>query len=124
MMCEFRDQGSSSHSAMEMKMTEPCLELVVFKVKNAEAARIARRQARETVTAYDGFLAWTAYQSAEDGNLFADLVLWRDLNCAKQAAARLAKDPVFSALLAEIDGLVSFAHYHADWTIEARSQAA
>lgn len=105
-------------------MSEPCVELVVFKVKNAEAARIARRKARETVTAYEGFLAWTAYEPAEDGNLFADLVLWRDLGCAKQAAARLARDPNFSALLAEIDGLVSFAHYHADWTIEARARAA
>jgi len=105
-------------------MSEPCMEFVVFKVKNAEAARIARRQAREAVTAYDGFLAWTAYEPAEDGNLFADLVLWRDLKCAKQAAVRLARDPKLSKLLAEIDGLVSFAHYHADWTIEARSQAA
>ncbi|MHA7773110.1 hypothetical protein [Roseibium sp. M-1] len=105
-------------------MCEPCLELVIFKVKDADAARHARRKARDTVQTYDGFLAWTAYEAAEDGNLFADLVLWRDLASAKRAAARLAKDPVFSALLAEIDGLVSFAHYHADWTVEARAQAA
>jgi hypothetical protein len=117
-------QGNSSRFFKEKKMSEPCLELVIFKVKNVEAARYARWQAREIVSAFEGFLAWTAYKAAEDGNLFADLVLWRDLRCAKEAATRLAKDPLFASLLAEIDGLVSFAHYHADWTVEARAQAA
>ena len=105
-------------------MTEPCLELVVFKVKDAEKARIARHTAQDTVKHYDGFISWTAYESCEDRNLFADVVLWRDLASAKEAAEKVMKDPGFAAVMAEIDGLVSLSHYQADRTVAATSAAA
>jgi len=105
-------------------MTAPCLELVVFKVKDAEKARIARRAAQETVRTYDGFLSWTAYESHEEQNQFADVVLWRDLACAKAAAEKVMKDPGFAAVMAEIDGLVTMSHYKADQTVAADAKAA
>lgn len=105
-------------------MSEPCLELVIFKVKDAEKARIARRAAQDTVRTYDGFLSWTAYESDEDANLFADVVLWKDLETAKRAAEKVMKDPCFAAVMAEIDGLVSMSHYRADRIVEADAKAA
>ena len=105
-------------------MTAPCLELVVFKVKDADKARVARRAAQETVRTYDGFLSWTGYESCEDQGLFADVVLWRDLATAKAAAEKVMKDPGFAAVMAEIDGLVSLSHYQADQTVTAEAEAA
>jgi len=105
-------------------MSETCLELVIFKVKNADKARIARRIAQDTVKNYEGFISWTAYESDEDNNLFADLVLWKDLKTAKDAAEKVKKDPGFAAVMAEIDGLVSMSHYHADRSVTADAQAA
>ncbi|WP_269582486.1 hypothetical protein [Roseibium sp. Sym1] len=105
-------------------MSDPCLELVIFKVKDADKARLARRAAQDTVKAYEGFLSWTAYESDEDNNLFADVVLWKDLETARKAAEKVMKDPGFAAVMAEIDGLVSMSHYHADRTVTAAAKAA
>lgn len=116
--------GNYPQLNMEIEMNGPCLELVVFKVKDAEKARIARRAAQDTVKHYDGFLSWTAYESCEEKNLFADVVLWKDLKTAKEAAEKVMKDPAFAAIMAEIDGLVSLSHYAADRVVEADAKAA
>ena len=105
-------------------MSDPCLELVVFKVKDTEKARMARRAAQDTVKTYDGFISWTAYESHEEKQLFADVVLWHDLKSAKAAAEKVMKDPKFAAIMAEIDGLVSLSHYEADRTVAAEATAA
>lgn len=109
---------------MEIDMSEPCLELVIFKVKDADKARIARRAAQDTVKHYDGFISWSAYESCEDRNLFADVVLWKDLDTAKAAAQKVMKDPGFAAVMAEIDGLVTMSHYQIDQMVEAEAIAA
>lgn len=105
-------------------MTSPCLELVVFKVKDPAKAATARRAAQDTVRHYDGFLSWTAYVACEETNLYADVVLWRDLASAKTAAAKVMEDPAFAAIMAELDGLVTMGHYHADRTVTAEAAAA
>ncbi len=105
-------------------MSQPCLELVVFKIKDPEKARLARRAAQETVKTYDGFLSWTAYEAYEEENLFADVVMWRDLASARAAGEKVMKDPAFAAIMAEIDGLVTMAHYRADRIVEADTKAA
>ncbi|MEP1934810.1 MAG: hypothetical protein ABJJ37_26355 [Roseibium sp.] len=105
-------------------MSAPCLELVVFKVKNANNARIARRAAQDTVKRYDGFISWTAYEACEETGLFADLILWCDLDTAKIAAKKVMKDPAFAAVMDEIDGLVTLSHYQADGYVEAQAIAA
>ncbi len=105
-------------------MTEPCLELVVFKVKDASKARLARQAAQDVVKHYDGFISWSAYEAHEDANLFADVVMWRDLNAAKAAAEMVMKDPGFAAVMAEIDGLVTMSHYQLDRTVRREAKAA
>jgi quinol monooxygenase YgiN len=109
---------------MEIDMSKPCLELVIFKVKDTDKARIARGAAQDTVKNYDGFISWTAYESCEEKNLFADVVLWRDLKTAKEAAEKVMKDPAFAAIMAEIDGLVTMSHFKADRVVEADALAA
>jgi len=105
-------------------MTAPCLELVVFKVKDHAKARIARRVAQDLVRTYEGFVSWSAYEACEDDSLFADVVMWRDLDCAKAAGQKVMSDPGFKAVMEQIDGLVSMAHYTADRTVEAATAAA
>lgn len=105
-------------------MSEPCLELVVFKIKDPEKARAARRMAQDVVKKYDGFISWSAYEAHDEQNLFADVVMWRDLEAAKAAAEQVVKEPGFAAIMAEMDGLVSMAHFRLDRMIEALSEAA
>jgi len=105
-------------------MTDTCLELAVFKVRDAEKARIARRVAQQTVRHYEGFIAWTAYEAIEDRGLFADIVLWKNLQSAKAAADRLMKDPALADVLAEIDGILTLSHFAPDQAVEAACVAA
>ncbi|MEP3047528.1 MAG: hypothetical protein ABJL55_11340 [Roseibium sp.] len=105
-------------------MPTPCLEIVIFKVKNIDNARIARRIAQDTVKHYDGFISWSAYEAKEEIGHFADLVMWRDLKAAKAAAEKVVKDPDFAAVMAEIDGLVSMAHYQLDRIVDVETSNA
>lgn len=109
---------------MEQVMTHPCLELVVFKVKNKDKARLARRAAQDIARQFDGFVSWTAYEAVEDDGMFADVVFWQDLACAKAASEKIMSDQTFAALLAEIDAVVTMSHYAPDRTVEAPAAAA
>jgi quinol monooxygenase YgiN len=100
-------------------MNTPCLELVVFKIKDPANARKARRLAQDAVKHYEGFLSWSAYEGAEDETLFADVVQWRDLPAAKAAADAIVKDPQFAAVMKEIDGIVTMSHFNLDRTVPA-----
>ncbi len=123
-LCDEGKQGIFPPISKEKEMSDPCLEVVIFKVKDSEKARVARRAAQDTVKHYDGFISWTAYESCEEKNLFADIVLWKDLTTAKDAANKVMKDPAFVAIMAEIDGLISMSHYTADRVVEANAVAA
>lgn len=105
-------------------MTAPCLELVVFKIKDKEKARLARRAAQDIARQFEGFVSWTAYESLTDENMFADVVFWKDLDCAKAASDKIMSDQTFAALLAEIDGVVTMSHYAPDRAVEAPAVAA
>lgn len=105
-------------------MSEPCLELMVFKVRNKDAARRARLLAQDIARHYEGFVAWTAYESIEDEGLFADLVFWQCERSARSAADRLRRDPTFASILAEIDGILTVSRFAAGRTIEAAHKAA
>ena len=100
-------------------MNTPCLELVVFKIKDPANARKARRLAQDAVRHYEGFLSWSAYEGAEDGTLFADVVQWRDLPAAKAAAEAVLKDPQFTEMMKQIDGIVTLSHFNLDQTVAA-----
>ncbi len=105
-------------------MSQQCLELYVFTVKDSKKARRARLAAQGFVERYEGLLSWSAYRSLEDSNLFADLVLWHDAACAKAASTRLKHDPQFARLLAEIDGLLTISQFQLDRHVEASATAA
>lgn len=108
----------------EHVMTHPCLELVVFKVKDKDKARLARRAAQDIARQFEGFVSWTAYEAVEDDGMFADVVFWKDLACAKAASEKIMSDQTFAALLAEIDAVLTMSHYAPDRTVEAPAAAA
>jgi hypothetical protein len=92
-------------------MSGHCIEVVVYKVKNAETAHDLRRAMRPRVAAFPGFLGWHAVTSAEDPALFTDIVTWRSLADARAASEKVMTDPACAPFMAEIAEVVSAGHY-------------
>jgi hypothetical protein len=92
-------------------MTTPCIEVVVYKVKNAETAGAARRTMRPRIEAMPGFLGWHAGTSADDPLLFTDILTWASLAEARDASAKVMADPGCAPFMAEIAEVVSMGHY-------------
>ena len=88
-----------------------CIEVVVYKVKNAQTAQSARRAMRPHVEAYPGFLGWHAVTSADDAQTFTDIITWRSLAEAKAAGEKIMSDPACAPFMAEITQVVSMGHY-------------
>lgn len=64
-------------------MMTHCIEIVVYKVKNAQTAETQRRGARPHVESLPGFLGWHAVTSV-DPLLFTDILTWRSLEEARR----------------------------------------
>jgi heme-degrading monooxygenase HmoA len=92
-------------------MTSHCIEVVVYKVKNAQTAAAARRAARPHIESLPGFLGWQAVTSADDSQTFTDIVTWRSLADAKSAGEKMMADPACAPFMAEIAEIVSMGHY-------------
>ena len=92
-------------------MTTPCIEVVVYKVKNAETAATSRRAMRPKIEGLAGFLGWHAVTSADDPSLFTDILTWASLAQARAAAAHVMSDPACAPFMAEIVEVVSMGHY-------------
>lgn len=92
-------------------MSAHCIEVVVYKVKNAQTAEAARRAVRPHVESFPGFLGWHAVTSADDPALFTDIVTWASLADAKSAFDRIASEPAGQAFLGEVAEVVSMGHY-------------
>ena len=92
-------------------MTGHCIEVVVYKVKNAPTAEATRRAVRPHVEAIPGFLGWHAMASADDPATFTDILTWRSLAEARAAGDLMMSDPGFAPLMAEIAEIVSMGHY-------------
>ena len=88
-----------------------CIEVVVYKVKNAQAGQAARRAARPHIEALPGFLGWQAVTSAEDPARFTDIVTWRSLADARSAGETMMADPACAPFMAEIAEIISMGHY-------------
>ena len=88
-----------------------CIEVVVYKVKNAQTAEAARRAVRPHIEAFPGFLGWQAVTSAEDPTSFADIVTWKSLEDAKAAGEKFMTDPAIAPFMAEIAQVISMGHY-------------
>ena len=92
-------------------MMTHCIEIVVYKVKNAQTAETQRRGARPLVESLQGFLGWHAVTSVDDPLLFTDIITWRSLEEARAAGARVMADPACAPFMAEIAEVVSMGHY-------------
>ena len=88
-----------------------CIEITVYKVRNAQTAQTARRAIRPHVEAYPGFLGWHAMTAANDPSTFTDIVTWKSLDDAKSADERIMADPACAPFTAEIAQVVSMGHY-------------
>ena len=92
-------------------MTGHCIEVVVYKVKNAETAEREGRAMRPHVEAFPGFPGWHAVTSADDPALFTDVVTWRSLEDARSASEKVMADPACAPFMAEIAERVSAGYY-------------
>ncbi len=59
-------------------MRQPCIELVVYTVKNAHEAETVRRAMRPLFQKFPGFTAWHAVTATDNAQKFADVVFWTD----------------------------------------------
>lgn len=92
-------------------MGQHCIEVIVYKVKNPQAAEGKRRSMRHRVEAFPGFLGWHAVTSADDPAVFTDIVTWKSLAEARAASARVMTDPECAPFMAEIAEIFSMGHY-------------
>lgn len=92
-------------------MTGHCIEVVVYKVKNAQTAEAARRAVRPHIEGFPGFLGWHAVTSADDPELFTDIVTWRSLADARTAFQKVMDDPECAPFMQEVAEVVSMGHY-------------
>ncbi len=88
-----------------------CIEVVVYKVKNAQAGQLARRAARPHIEAFPGFLGWQAVTNTEDPTSFTDIVTWKSLADAKAADERIMSDPAIAPFMAEVAEVITMGHY-------------
>lgn len=88
-----------------------CIEVVIYRVKNAQTAGTARRAMRPHVEVMPGFLGWHAVTSADDPCIFTDIITWANLDLARSAASKFMNDPASAPFMAEISELVSMGHY-------------
>jgi hypothetical protein len=92
-------------------MNMHCIEVVVYKVKNAQTAAAARRAIRPHIEAFPGFLGWHAVTSAEDPSVFTDIITWKSLAHARAAGEKVMSDPECAPFMGEIGEVVSMGHY-------------
>jgi len=92
-------------------MSDICIELVVYKVRNAQEVLAARREVIPIIEQFDGFKSWTALQSMTDENVFSDYGVWENRDKAKAAAKQFETDKRFSDFAKTIEKIISFQHY-------------
>lgn len=92
-------------------MLRPCIELVVYTVKNPLAAQAARTAVRPLIEKFPGFVAWHAVTATGDGLKFADVLMWSDEAAAKAASAAVQKETAFAPFMAQIETIVAYGHY-------------
>lgn len=92
-------------------MPQPCIELVVYTVKDARDGEAARRAVRPLIEKFPGFVAWHAVTATDDGLKFADVVMWSDEAAAKAASAAVQKEAAFAPFMNQIETIVSYGHY-------------
>lgn len=88
-----------------------CIEVVVYKVKNAQSGQLARRAVRPHIEAFPGFLGWQAVTSTEDPTSFTDIVTWKSPADAKAAGAMIMSAPHCAPFMAEVAEVISMGHY-------------
>lgn len=90
---------------------QPVLEIVVYRVTDADAAEPLRRTAHAQIAHYPGFVRAIRLGSVDDPALFADVVEWRSLMEGHAATARAETDPAVEPLFGAIGAIISMGHY-------------
>jgi heme-degrading monooxygenase HmoA len=98
-------------------MSERCLELVVYTVRDADDATRIRREAMDHIKTMPGFISWTAVRGCEDDATFADLAEWQSLAHAQAAAETFVKDARFADFRAAISGMIHMSHFTTDASV-------
>ncbi|MCC5968852.1 MAG: hypothetical protein JJU15_02790 [Pararhodobacter sp.] len=93
-------------------MTQPCLEIVTYKVSAGDEADHQREQAAQRAARLAGFSGWLALSGGTNREARADMVVWRSRDAA-EAAAKVVGDgddfADFRATITEFGGMGHFA---------------
>lgn len=95
-------------------MSHPHYEIVTYRVIDPRAAEAARSEARKRLETFPGFIAWQAFHGAADPAERVDLLLWRSLEEAQAAAAKVGTADEFAGFRASIKSLSGMDHYLLD----------
>lgn len=86
-------------------MNNPVIELIIFKTKagiSDEALKEAAAKTTGVLQKMDGFLR-REFSATDTGEQWADIVYWKDMNSAKQAAKAFLQEPDTQEFIAMID---------------------
>ena len=90
---------------------KPALEVAVYSVHDAESFGAIQRAVFVDLAEMEGFVHGLPLRHLDDPTLRADVVLWRSLAQAKQAADLLPTDPRFANFLQGIQEVKHFHHF-------------
>lgn len=99
---------------LEVNMSEPITEIVVFRSKPGRAAR-ARELAIKTVAEarqHGGILSDELYQSHDDENLFVHHVRWSSLEEARRVAALFPQFACAAEFMESTAEQILMSHFH------------
>lgn len=100
-------------------MSERCFEIVLYKVRDADEARAARKQIMPFLARHPGFRSWRALVDLKDSAQFMDLIEWDTVQDAEVAAETIMRDPAFAAFMGQIELVQSMSHYRQAGSIAA-----
>lgn len=88
-------------------------ELVVYKIKSdhLEEYNEILETAREHIRQFPGMLGYQTFRSAESGHVFMDLVKWRSLEEALDAAQKVEKMKEFAPFMAAFEEIKFMDHF-------------
>ena len=100
-------------------MKNEVLELVVYKVKGDQLEKFESEtlfKLRNIIESFAGFVKYDTFSSVEEDGVFADYVLWENLESARFAAEKiksLENEEPYASIFGSMEEIKIFQHFKA-----------